>query len=339
MNRYLIVGGGITGIIMGRILSDKGLTFQGLEKSRRIGRDFTFGQLRIHQDNHLGLIKSMSDAVEWTKIDDQPKERKKGEWVSSSIDFTDEEKAFLGNPFYRPTVRIDTVVQKITSSVENLFSTEKLVEKIDLAKKIAYCQDGSEFSFDHLLWCADLKSLIKVMDGSPKTSIKTSKKNEDSQGGIHLELELKNQCIPFSNSVIFPFRYKDYKLRAIGINDQASGESETVLKMHWLVFVERELAEDREEVAKVIRALKRELFKEFPDLKLALIKEKIVFQPKVETHRSSEAKGLELYPNVFYVGPEVHLSDTTVESSPLDLILENCKRVGNTLSQGSAEAV
>lgn len=331
MNTYLIVGGGITGLFMGRFLSHKGQSFKGLEKSRQLGTDFNFGQLRIYQDNSVGILKNIYQSIQWMKIDDCPRERKKGEWINSANDFIDEEKLFLGNPFYRPSLNSDTFIHEVKTSAADNFLTEKQVEKIDLEKKIAYCQDGSEHLFDQLIWCADLKTLFKSVQGAPKTAIKNPKKKEESQGAIHLELELKNQCIPFSNSVIFPFRYKDYKLRAIGINDQPSEGTSSSVKMHWSVFVERELAEDREEVAKVIRALKRELFKEFQDLKTALVREKIVFQPKVEAHRPSEAKGLELYPGVFYVGAEIHLSDTTMDSSPLDLILENCKRVESAL--------
>ena len=92
------------------------------------------------------------------------------------------------------------------------------------------------------------------------------------------------------------------------------------------VFLERELAEDREEVAKVIRALKRELLKDFPELKPLITKEKIVFHPKLDSYTATEVKGLELFPSIFYIGSEIKLSDSLVSNSPLDLTLENCKR-------------
>lgn len=331
MSNYLIIGGGISGVLMGRLLNARGLTFQGLEKSKQIGKDFGFGQLRFHLDKSVGVLKDICETIDWTKVDEQPRERKKGDWVTPNSEFIDEEKSFLGNPFYRPNATSDIVVDEIRKNIQQYFATEKAVEKIDLEKRVACCQDGSEFQFDQIFWCADLKSLTKVVQGSPKTALKSPKKKEDAQGGIHLEMELKQQSVPGSNSIIFPFRYKDYKLRAIGINDLNLGKNEQSLKMHWLVFVERELAEDREEVAKVIRALKRELLKEFPELKTAIIRERIVFQPRVDAHTPSEAKALELYPGVFYVGPEVHLADSPLDASPWDLIVENCKRVEETL--------
>ncbi len=336
MNKYLIIGGGITGVLLGSLLHKKGIAFQGLERSKQIGKDFNFGQLRIHQDNTVGLLKDLCESIDWIKIDEQPRERKKGEWITSTNNYIDEELAFLGNPFYRPTESTAVVLDMIKNSVRDLFLMEKNVEKIDLNKRIVYCQNGSEYEFDHLAWCANLKSLTKIVQVTPKIAIKNQRKKDNSQGGIHLEMELNNPLISFSNSVIFPFRYKDYKLRAIGINDSKPLSAAESYKMHWLVFLERELAEDREEVAKIIRAMKRELQKEFPELKTAPLREKIVFQPKVETHSPSEAKSLELFPGVFYVGPEIQLTDTLVNSSPWDITLENCKRVENMLAQTTA---
>ncbi|NBY19683.1 hypothetical protein EBQ74_05440 [bacterium] len=57
MNRYLIVGGGITGIIMGRILSDKGLTFQGLEKVTENRKRFYLRAASYPPRQSLGIDK------------------------------------------------------------------------------------------------------------------------------------------------------------------------------------------------------------------------------------------------------------------------------------------
>lgn len=330
MNKYLIIGGGIPGVLLANILQRKGLPFLGLEKSKLIGTQSNFGQFRIYQDNSVGFVKELCGSIDWVKVDEHPQERKKGEWVSTNNDYIDEEKAFLGNPFYQPIETFGTVMGAIKQSIENNFITDKSVEKIDVEKKIVTCQDGSEHPFECLIWCDDLKGLLKATQSPPKVGMKNSRKKDDVQGGIHLEMELSNSFIPFSNSVIFPFRYKDYKLRALGINDPKATPS-GASKMHWIVFLEKELAEDREEVAKVIRAMKRELQKEFPELKTVVLKEKIVFEPKVESYTPSEVKGLELFPGIFYVGSEAQLPDTRAENSPIDLAIENCKRFEETI--------
>jgi len=330
MNNYLIIGGGISGMLMANILQRKGVSFLGLEKSRHLGNQFNFGQLRIYQDNSVGFVKDLCGSIEWVKVDEHPRERKKGEWVSTNNDYIDEEKAFLGNPFYHPAESFDTVVSVIKNSIESSFLTEKAVETIDIEKKMVTCQDGSEHPFERLVWCDDLKSLLKATQTSVKVAMKNSRKKDDVQGGIHLEMELSNSFIPFSNSVIFPFRYKDYKLRAVGINDLKATQNGPS-KIHWIVFLERELAEDREEVAKVIRAMKRELQKEFPELKTLVLREKIVFEPKVESYTPAEIKGLELFPGIFYVGSEAQLPDTRAENSPIDLAIENCKRFEDSI--------
>lgn len=326
MSNYLIIGGGLTGVLLGNILHRRGVSFQGLEKSRQLGSQSNFKQWRLYNDTSVGFLNDICDSVGWDKVDDQPKERKKGEWTNISSEFIDEELAFLGNPVYQPKESFDNIFERLRNPIQDYFTKEKTVEKIDLDRKVVTCIDGTEFPYEILVWCADLRGLLKVTQSAPKNIGKTQKKKEDHQGGIHLEMELSQPLIPFANSVVFPFRYKEFKLRAIGLNDSSTQQGAGPIKMHWIVFIERELAEDREEVAKVIRALKRELQKEFPELKTLGLKEKIVFEPSVESYTPTEIKGLELFPSVFYVGSQGQLPDTSVKSSPLDLTIENCKR-------------
>lgn len=332
MENYLIVGGGVSGMFLAGYLNSKGIPFVGLEKSRQLGQEMNFGQLRLYQDNSVGLLKEFCESVDWVKSDDQTKERKKGEWVVPQSDFIDEEKAFLGFPFYSPSDSFENIIKKIGNSIEGKFLTNKEVEKIDLDRKMVTCTDSSEYAFDRLAWCADFKSLQKVVSIPSKLNLKRPKKAEECQGGVHLEMVVQQPIFPFNNTVVFPFRYKDYKLRALGMNGESiSSQEVSNHKIHWIVFLERELAEDREEVAKIIRALKRELNKEFGDLKTSIIKEKIIFQPKLTSYSPIEAKGLEVYPEIYYVGPELKLADSLVSNSPLDLTLENCKRFQEAL--------
>lgn len=326
MNNYLIIGGGVTGVLLANVLERRGIAFSGLEKTRQLGNGFSFGQVRLYQDKSVGILKGLGHNIEWIKIDEQARERKKGEWVAAQSDFIDEEKAFLGAPYYCPTQSLHPMMESASESVKPQFSTDKTVEQIDLEKKIVTCSDGSEHSYERLAWCSDLNGLLKAVNRASKSLTKKTKRNDDFQGAVHLEMEVRETIFEFKNTVVFPFRYKDYKLRALGINKLQGHDDNPVKCIHWIVFIERELTEDREEVAKVIRALKRELTKEFEGLKSLVIKEKIVFYPKLESYTPLEAKRLELFPDVFYVGPEVQLTDSTVQNSPLDLTLENCQR-------------
>ncbi len=326
MNNFIIVGGGINGILLAGLLERRGVAFQGLEKLKSLGKENLFGQFRLYQDNSVSLVKELNDTIQWSRVEEQTQERKKGEWVAAHSDFIDEEKAFLGSPFYQPNDSLKGITTALINSIAHKFQTEKEVEIIDTDKRMVTCTDGTQYFYEKMAWCADLKSLLKIVKTPAKISFKKSKKNEDSQGGIHLELEVTNALFPFQGSVVFPFRYKDYKLRALGMSAPNATSNSSSQKVHWIVFLERELAEDREEVAKVIRALKRELLKDFPELKPLITKEKIVFHPKLDSYTATEVKGLELFPSIFYIGSEIKLSDSLVSNSPLDLTLENCKR-------------
>jgi hypothetical protein len=331
MNRYLIIGGGVSGIITARVLQKRGLPFQGLEASRELGRDLGFIQLKVHNDRAVAMLRDLGVVDEWKRVEDQAKERKKGDWVSAESDYIDEERAFLGAPFYRPSQDSQLILEQLKHEVRSQFLTGKTLERLDTDRKIAFCKDGAEIEFESILWCTDLNSLIKMVSMPLKHSLKKYNNKHDIQGGIHLELELSQPLLAFNNSVVFPFRYKEYKLRAVGFNENTSSADKNAYKMHWFIFLERELADDREEVAKVIRAFKRELNKDFSDLSKTLLKEKIVFQPQVGSYSPIEVEGLELFPNIHYVGPELQLNDTAVDRYPLDLTLENCQRVEKSI--------
>ena len=325
MKKYIIVGGGLPGVLLANVLVKRGISFQGLESSKQVGGEFHFSEFRVHQDSSVGFLKDLLGYVEWNKVDEQPQERIKGAWKSKDDAFIDEERPFVGNPFYHPHGDFDRLVKLIKDPVQQSFLTEKNIERIDLDKKTVLCKDGTEFYFECIAWCSGLRALLSAVNLSSKVNLKKARKNDDFPGGIHLEMKLSKSLTPFLNSMILPFRYKDHKLRALGLRDLSTLSEENTHRIQWLVFLERELSDDREEVAKVIRALKRELQKEFPEIKNSLLKEKIIFQPKMDSFTPFEVKGLELFPGVFYVGPEVHLADAMANGSPLDVTIDNCK--------------
>ncbi|MFM8316740.1 MAG: hypothetical protein ACKOA8_20860, partial [Deltaproteobacteria bacterium] len=225
MSNYLIIGGGLTGVLLGNILHKRGVSFQGLEKSKQLGSQSNFKQWRLYNDTSVGFLTDICESVGWDKIDDQPKERKKGEWTNIGSEFIDEELAFLGNPVYHPKENFDSVFEKLKTPIDSHFIKEKTADKIDLDRKVVTCIDGTELPYETLIWCADLRGLLKATQSPPKNIGKAQKKKEDHQGGIHLEMELSQPMIPFANSVVFPFRYKEFKLRAIGFNDSSTQQA------------------------------------------------------------------------------------------------------------------
>jgi len=157
-----------------------------------------------------------------------------------------------------------------------------------------------------------------LWEGEALLSGGNSKKQAEKPTGFNWSLELNAPLIENKNTLVLPFRFKEQKLRAIGICDL--NEKALYQRLHWMVFVPPELSEDKEEVAKCVRTLKREVLKEFPDLSSKIVKEKIIYLPLFSGEEPVLIKNLELAANVFYVGPQIILNENQLDLRNLDLI-------------------
>ena len=188
------------------------------------------------------------------------------------------------------------------------------------------CQDGSQYSYDKIVWCSPLEPLIKLWNGDKAPLIKQLKELKEGYGGVNLELEVSGTLFPFKNTMVFPFRYKDSRLRALGVNATWPPPTAERSLVHWLLFLGREITDDREELAKCIRTFKRELQKEFPELKTSTLSEKIVYLPLISGEIPAPLRSLRLLPDLLYVGPQARLADTDESLRNLDRTLNNCSR-------------
>ncbi len=333
--KNIIIGSSISGLIAARILNQNQIPFIGLERETSLFSSIETGQQRLLTENAVKFIQQFAPIVDWERIDEAPCEIKKGEYSKLSAGSLEgHEKIYLKEHFFYPKVSFLELVQKIADPVEENFLTSKNVTEILASEKKVICQDGSEYVYDNLYWCADLSSLLRICKQG-KSTLKTSKKFEDSKGVINLFWETE-PLITNKNSVTVSFRYKDYKLKAIGLADPLDHSQQQHL--HWVLPIERELAEDREEIAKCVRTLKRELYKEFPEGPQKITKEKIVFNPTTTDDLHIPAKSLEVFEGVLYLGPNLSVKSEETEDasgqelSGLDLALVNCKSFQTSLN-------
>lgn len=331
MAKYLIIGGGLTGVCAANLLAKKGLEFEGLEKEERLGGRAEIGHHRIYSSNSVEFLSRFS-TDEWFRIDDEPKERKKGEWSKVADIDNDCEEFYLGTSYYYPKSNFSHLLTSLIEPVRDTFHLNKTVEKVDAGTKTVTCQDGTTYQYETLLWCTHIDHLRKVWQGDNSHLLKALKKTRELHAGISLDVELKAAPFEFKNSVVFNFRYKDNKMRAIGVQDSMSEGSTEHSHLHWLLFVDEEICEDREELAKCVRTMKREILKEFPEMKDLLVKERIVFLPALSGDESAELKSLELVPSVFYLGPQVSLPGTDASLRNIDRSIDNCAHFEQSLS-------
>lgn len=319
MTAKVVVGGGIAGLLAAEALVDAGFSVIGLEGSSQLGGRLEVGHHRIKSESTLERLKSLVDEVQVDEVTEPPMVRTKGEWekLDPEEELTDAEGFYLAEKFWIPVGAYPKLLQRLTEKVGPLFQMRKLVTEVHAAEKKILCEDGSEHTFDHLAWCSPLRTLRGAWKGD-KGPLKGLSKLPERNGGISLEVDLKEPLFSTRNTVVLPFRFKEWRLRALGF----AGISATA-SVQWVLFLEGEILEDREEVAKCVRTLKREIAKEFPQVAELSLREKLTYLPVISGEAPLEWKTLLLTPEIAYFGPEVRLEGRDESWRNLDLTLGN----------------
>lgn len=321
---YLIIGGGPVGLIAGKVLQQQGTEFLGLEKSDRLGGENSSLPTRIFSSESVEFFRRLLPELEWTLTNGSPMERIKGEWRALNDAATSPtERPFLQSPYYSPA---QAWVEKMAEDLAGKFTLHAQVEQIFPDEKKVVCKEGQQLHYGKLLWCADLEKLRKAWKGDVASLLKILKGMPEPLGAFDLDLELATPLREETGSIVFPFRYKDKKLRAIGVSEEPTSHH-----LHWLVPLDEELGDDREEIAKLVRTLKRELGKEFSDLKEKTQSEKILFYPRLSMTEPREVKTLAALPDVLYLGPQLRREECEKSLMYFDVALDNCRYFEQTL--------
>lgn len=324
MKPWIIVGGGFTGLIVARILKSRGMNFIGLEKSEHLGGSASIGHQRVYEPGSVEFFRQQFPELEFDFIDENPLERRKGEWRAPEEEgLVSEEKFYLRGGFYSPKRSYAKLGDQLANEVGEFFHLRVSVTEIRPETKLLVCSNGNEIEYEKIVWCSPLETLPKVWTGDKTPLLKPVKELEDAPRGLMLEMETTAPLFPYKNTVVFPFRYKDSRLRALGTSKPSEEGAGTHI-LQWVLVLEQELADDREELAKVMRTLKRELLKEFEGLKELLKGERIVYLPKASDEAPATVKSLALLPDVIYVGSQVRLPQSKEEPRNLDRALDNC---------------
>lgn len=320
MKQAIIVGGGPSGLLVGHFLKKQGADFIGLEKSAHLGGRLDVGHHRLYDEHSVALLTSEFDLNEWDQMHEPPQERHKGQWRLLDKELTQPSEFYLRNTtYYVPKESFDSFTKRLADSIGRNFRTLHGVAKIFPEEKKILCENGDELNYDRLYWCADINKLHKVWQGEKASLSKILKAEVHTFCGINLDIELENDSAYNPSSLLFTFRFKDKKLSTIG-NFERSNEG---TRVSWILFLPKKLFEDRDEVAKCVRAMKREIYKEFPEIRDTVKNECIAYLPSISGEKPAKSDTLEVLPNVTYIGPQIRLLDSDESLLNLDLALNN----------------
>ncbi len=325
MNTHLVVGGGVSGCLAAALFQNKQTPWIGIEKEAELGGRLWPIAYRAHNESTIKWLSELLGAQDLVKeaVTEEAVLRVKGDWVAleqkqkwKDFDLSTGEQNLIRTPHFSiNTTQIKLILEpKVVSG----FQKNKSVTGIFAKEKKVVCQDGSEFTYDKLLWCSPYDGLKKAYQGD-RSKLLYIDTDEARRPGFLVSFHSKEPLFPFAKPILFNFRFKDHRLTAFG-NLQSSDNSGN---NYWLVTLENKIFDDHEEVAKSVRTFRREWEKEFPELAPNVTCDKIVFLPSLVREPLAEVKSLEVAPDIFYLGPELKLEDSSKENSEFDVIINN----------------
>src|SRR4051812_16369356 len=118
MEKYLIVGGGFSGLLAANLLLKKGAEFVGLEKSEKLGGRVESGHHRFYEEGSTDFLSKHFSDLEWEQISEPAKERRKGEWNDLNPDtLADEEAFYIGPRFYQTKGNVEKLLEVLSTRV------------------------------------------------------------------------------------------------------------------------------------------------------------------------------------------------------------------------------
>ncbi len=319
MAEIVVIGGGIAGLLAAKALKDTGFSVVGLEGSSSLGGRVGVGHHRLRSENAKETVRALCEGLQLDEIQEPPLIRSKGEWegVKEDHSFIEAERFYLSQHYWVPAGGYLPLISRLTEELGENFQTRKLVSEVHPEQKKVLCEDGVEHSYQKLVWCSPLLTLRNAWKGD-RSQLSAISKLPEGRGGISLEMDLREPLFSSKNTVILPFRFKEWRLNALGFAN-SSGSS----NIQWLLFLEDEILEDREEVAKCVKTLKREISKEFPNAAELSSKEKLTYLQVISGETPLEWKSILITPDIAYFGPESRLAGTDESWRNLDLTLAN----------------
>ncbi len=327
MSEVLIVGGGIAGLAVAKVLKGRGIAMTGLEREPKIGGRLDVGHHRLYTTEARDLLTDLLPGTEWDFIDEDPVQIRKGEIGTIGDDFLSPEQFYLKRSFYLAKQPYGRLISRLVGEVGSLFRVRMSVSEVNLEKREVTCQTGEVLPYRQLIWTSSFAGLLKSCGQTPKVLAKGKKSAPLETGGMTWDFHCEAELFPHRNTVVFPFRYKDLKLRALGVRGPT--DLENAHAYHWMLFLEDSLLENREELAKVVRAFKRDLMKQFPVLVDGLRRERLVFHSSLSGEEPVAVSSIEVFDGVVCLGPDIQteaVSPTAERNSArnLDAVLLNC---------------
>jgi len=328
MNQFMIVGGGISGLIAAHILKDLGVDFAGLEPSGDLAMHFPLSTVNVFQEQTLDALSSILSEQAWVRDDVAPSFRAKGNWVPAGpTDNPESENYWLHSPRWAMAADNLESIRSLSTIIAPSFHCHKKVAKLDIAGKTIHCTDESTFSYEKIVWCLPLQELALVSGNQLAAIAKPLRTLAKPESGFMLEFKCRRFDAP-SSLIVFKFRFKSNHLEAIATISPADDQG---ILVQWMVWLPESISESHEEVAKCVKSFRRELAKEFDFFSESHEASRFIFIPAITGASAITHETLHLFNDLIYFGPEIHLPSSTSQARYLDRLAANVPFLRETL--------
>jgi hypothetical protein len=324
----LVISNGIAGLLSARWLTSRGIPFSALDAGSSPGQgDPTFAW-RFRDQANQELFSLFDDAVQWETIGSKLNHRVKENLVPFDGDIDGPMKPLIAGSYRLPTQPLSSILAPIAKDLEASFRCNRFPTSLNPEQQTVILNDGSTSKFEKLLWAAPLHKLKSILSTEWRAKLSSIGKVPAGFSCVGFEWGTDIRPFPDDFCVVIPFRYKEEKLKAYGFFTQKNPRPDSELFVsHWITVPPYKLAANPEEIAKCVKALRREVLREFPDLETHLRHEKIIQHECFLTEKPLVTKSLEILPNVFYVGPELTSTNQEEHLWGLEVTLRNLHSV------------
>lgn len=196
---------------------------------------------------------------------------------------------------------------------------------VDASAKTVRLESGEDLPYDELYWAGSPERLAKLSN----LPIPVAKESVGFVGlSVHLVASKRADAPPFEARRIFlGFKFKSEPYAAVGVRyERADGKIDARLVLPLLT----EDAQDREELAKLATALRREAGKRLEEHGIVVDEHQFQFLPSLFTGISRKVRSPEVAPGLFFVGPEIVCDDSLVSAPALTVCRDNTLRALET---------
>lgn len=335
--QFLVVGAGISGLLISKVFQNKNIDFKCVEACENPGGRASTGPHRLYDQHNINYIdSSLGRSFHFEKIEEPAHEYQKGEWkVFQTNDLLAEgENFYLKSPFFEGTLEMVDFIVEVSKELSDNLLLKKTLVRLDLEERKAKFLGGDELTYEKLVWAAPFSQLNKLLKEKclvKKAATKKDKKESDGNPtrAVLVEFQITKPVFDFKNSFIIPFRYKEFRLHAIGQQYRTALDKQ---QLGFLVFLNDASFDDSEEIAKAIRAFKREFEREIPRAKDFILQEKIVEFTSLSGEKPIVTESLKISDDVYYIGPEL-TTEKGGQQMNLDLVVANARNLEHLLTQ------